>query len=188
MAITIPARRAFRWGNIHAPWSPWAWRNTTFVTAGVPVHLVALLIFSVPWVLAVSTTGVLLALVASAGLPLAALRLLTAVQRHRFWALLGLDVPAVPRERSGRRAVAAMLRSPATWRQLAYHLLAGPALAAGGLLVVGVWAAGFTLALLNTYSWALPPSSPIALTGHAAVAGLLNAAGVALLLAAPGLA
>ncbi|WP_329250839.1 sensor histidine kinase [Actinoallomurus sp. NBC_01490] len=188
MAMTIPARRAFHWGNAHAPWSPWAWRNTTFVTAGVPVHLVALMIFSVPWVFAVSTTGVLLALVVSVGLPLAALRLLTAVQRHRFWALLGVDVPAVPHERLGRRTVAAMVRSPTAWRQLAYHLLAGPALATGGLLVVAVWAAGFTLALLNTYSWALRPSSPLALTGHAVADGLLNAVGVILLLAAPGLA
>ncbi|MGI5233252.1 histidine kinase [Actinoallomurus sp. CA-142502] len=188
MAITLPARRAFHWGNAHAPWSPWAWRNTTFVTAGVPVHFTALTIFSVPWLFAISTTGVLLALVISVGLPMAALRPLTAVQRHRFWALLGLDVPAVPRERLGRGAVAAMVRSPTTWRQLAYHLLVGPVIATGGLLVVAMWATGLPLALLNTYSWALRPSSPLALTGHAVTDGLLNAGGVVLLLIAPGLA
>jgi hypothetical protein len=91
MTITIPARRWFHWGNAHPPWSSWAWRNTTFVTAGVPVHLVALVIFAGPWVffVPVSTGDVLIALTASVALPVAGLRLLTAVQRHRFWALLG---------------------------------------------------------------------------------------------------
>jgi signal transduction histidine kinase len=188
--ITIPTRRAFHWGNAHAPWSPWAWRNTTFVTAGVPVHLVAFVIFAGPWVffVPVSTGDVLLTIAASVALPMAVLRVLTAVQRHRFWALLGLDVPAATREHSGRRTVAATVRSPTTWRQLAYHLLAGPALAAGGLLVLAVWTAGFMLALLSTYSWALPPASPLGPARHAMTSGLATAGGVVLLLAAPGLA
>jgi signal transduction histidine kinase len=187
MALTIPTRRAFHWGNAHAPWSAWAWRHTTFVTAGVPVHLIALVIIALPWVTSasMSVSTILLTLAISVALLLLALRPLTAIQRHRFWALLGLDVPTVHHERSGRRGIARFVRSAATWRQIAYHLLVGPLLAAGGLLVLAMWAAGFALALLNTYSWALPESSPLALTGHAVTDGLANVGGVVLLLVAP---
>jgi hypothetical protein len=44
------------------------------------------------------------------------------------------------------------------------------------------------LPLLSTCSWALPESSPLALTGHAVANGFATAGGVVLLLAAPGAA
>jgi signal transduction histidine kinase len=183
-------RRAFHWGNAHAPWSAWAWRHTTFVTAGVPVHLIAILIMVLPWLTSapIPLGAVLSTLAVSVALPLLVLRPLTAVQRHRFWALLGLDVPAVHHERPGPRGIARFVHSEATWRQIAYHLLAGAVLAAGGLLVLAMWAAAFALTLLSTYSWALPESSPLALTGHAVANGFATAGGVVLLLAAPGAA
>ena len=68
-------------------------RHTTFVTPGVPVHLLALVTFVVPWVstVPISLSAVLLAITVSARLPLVLLRALTAVQRDRLWALLGVD-------------------------------------------------------------------------------------------------
>jgi len=49
--------------------------------------------FVVPWVstVPISLSAVLLAITVSARLPLVLLRALTAVQRDRLWALLGVD-------------------------------------------------------------------------------------------------
>ena len=54
-------------------------------------------------------------------------------------------------------------RSPATWRQLTYHLLAAPLLAAGALAAFGMWLAGLVYTLLYAYAWTMPPQS---LLGH----------------------
>ncbi|MCO6009290.1 sensor histidine kinase [Actinoallomurus purpureus] len=188
MTYAVAQRRASpRWTD-YLPLSRGAWRNTAFVTAGVPVHFVALSMVVASWTVmgdVVSVGDILLALVISFLLPLALLRPLTAVQRSRFWGLLGVDVPALP---GGRRSIRAFLRSPVTWRQLAYHLVVGPVLATGGLLVITMWAAGFGLALLYAYAWALPRYSPLALTGHVHLLNVLTLCGVVLLLAAPAVA
>jgi signal transduction histidine kinase len=66
-----------------------------------------------------------------------------ALQRARFRAVLGVDIPAPPARVPGAwplrplRAWAA----PATWRQLGYHLLAAVGGTAGGLLVAACWSA-----------------------------------------------
>ena len=57
------------------------------------------------------------------------------------------------------RGIVAAARAPATWRQLAYHLLAGPALAVAAIIAVGVWLAGVLYALVYVYAWALPTGS-----------------------------
>jgi signal transduction histidine kinase len=188
MTHAVSLRRASPSLSDYLPWSRGTWRHTAFVTAGVPVHLVALTAaFSLPWTVwvPVSVGDILLALVISVLLLLALLRPLTAVQRSRFWGLLGVDVPALPR---GRRSTRAFLRSPARWRQLAYHLVVGPVLATGGLLVIAMWAAGFGLTLLYAYAWALPPHSPLALAGNPHFLNVLTLCGVVLLLAAPAVA
>jgi signal transduction histidine kinase len=163
-----------------------AWRHTTFVTAGIPVHLAAWSVFLLPWVGSIPLTlgDALLATAISIALPLALLWPLNAVQRSRFWGLLGVDVPSPPRGRDVRT----VLRSRTTWRPLIYHGLIGPLFAAGGLLVLGMWAAGFALALLYAYAWALPPYSPLALTGHTKYDAVLTGCGVALLITVPAVA
>src|SRR3954447_19383739 len=187
MTQAVSQRRASRRWTDYLPLSRGAWRNTAFVTAGVPVHLVVLSAFAVPWttVPAADGPGWWLALVITVLLPLPLLRPLTAVQRSRFWSVLGIDVP--PPTRVGRD-IRAFLRSPATWRQVAYHVLAGPLLAGGGLLVIVMWAAGFGLALLYAYGWALPPYSPNAMPGNYRLYTALTLLGVLILLVTPAVA
>jgi signal transduction histidine kinase len=72
-----------------------------------------------------------------------AVRGLGAVQRARFRAVLGVEIPAPPRVAVGAwplRPVRAW-RTPATWRQLGYHLLAMTGGIAGGALVAACWSA-----------------------------------------------
>ena len=44
------------------------------------------------------------------------------------------------------------MRADVTWRQLGYHLVAGPALALGGLATLAAWAGGAALAATYAYS------------------------------------
>ncbi|GAA4632996.1 sensor histidine kinase [Actinoallomurus vinaceus] len=180
-------RASPRWTD-YLPLSRGAWRNTAFVTAGVPVHAVALSMVVASWTVMgdIESVGeVLISLGISLLLPLVLLKPLTAVQRSRFWGLLGVDLPAPP---SVGRDVRAFLRSPATWRQVAYHALVGPVLVLGGLLVIVMWAAGFGLALLYAYGWALPLHSPLAMPGQYRLYTNLTLSGVLILLVTPAVA
>jgi signal transduction histidine kinase len=146
-------------------------RDSTFVVAGIPVQLLApwTVFFGVhlrPWVL-------FCAALASVALVLAVRGPLTRIQRHRFWSLLGIDIPAtpVPPGSTLTQRTLASLRAEATWRQLIYHLAAGPLLALGGLLTLGAWAggAGLASAFAYRYTFATPhqfqsPKPLIALT------------------------
>ncbi|MFK0103620.1 sensor domain-containing protein [Streptomyces sp. NPDC091217] len=84
---------------------------------------------------------------------------LTRLQCSRLSALLGIDIVA-PLTASGswrsRHRIAETLRSEALWRQLAYHVLAGPFVALGALTVLGSWALGALFTSLPLYAWALP--------------------------------
>jgi signal transduction histidine kinase len=65
------------------------------------------------------------------------------LQRARFRAVLGVDIPAPPARVPGAwplRPVRAWA-APATWRQLGYHLLAAVGGTAGGALVAACWMA-----------------------------------------------
>jgi len=172
----------------HAPWSARAWRDTAFVAAGVPVQLAASVVLAWPWTawVPVTTTEILLALAVPLILIVVGARTLTAAQRGRFWALLGKEVPRVPAARGGPRGVMASMRSDATWRQVGYHLVAGPVLATGGVLTILTWTAGFALATIFAYGWAFPiwlrPPGATTRDAYLTVAGLL------LLLAAPWMA
>jgi signal transduction histidine kinase len=83
------------------------------------------------------------AVLAGPVLVLWAVRGFGALQRARFRAVLGVDIPAPPARVPGAwplrplRAWAA----PATWRQLGYHLLAATGGTAAGALVAACWAA-----------------------------------------------
>ncbi|GAA2584383.1 sensor histidine kinase [Actinomadura fulvescens] len=158
-----------------------AWRDTTFVVSGVPLQLAPWLPFWAPyrfWWISVLVV-VLLA------------HPLTRAHRERFWAMLGVEIPLLPRKSrygSGWQGALRQLRSWTAWRVLFYHVLVGPLIAVGGLLTLWVWAAGAAMALLPTFAWALPESSGLSSGDHAFTVAFTCATGVLLLLAAPWLA
>ncbi|MFE9993697.1 sensor histidine kinase [Streptomyces avermitilis] len=151
MPTNGPRRRALDWAAAHAPWSAWAWRNTAFVTAGLPLALPAAaalwLALRAPWK---TGTALLLMLLASGAL--------TALQRGRFWSLLELDVPRVPAPAPWYtwRGVTGRLRAESTWRQCGYHLVAAPLAAVGGVVVVAAWGVGLVCTLVLSWLWAVP--------------------------------
>jgi signal transduction histidine kinase len=159
-------------------------RDSTFAVGGIPVHLIALGALIAPWAVFWAfhpghhgfAIGLLCAALLSVALVLALRAPLTFIQRHLFWSMLGFDIPATPRPVGAswpQRAVAS-LRTESTWRQVLYHLAAGPLLAFGGLLTLGAWAGGAAMA--SAFAWYIPtpgkfqsPKPLIALT----VAGAL---------------
>ncbi|MEV0096637.1 histidine kinase [Streptomyces sp. NPDC050738] len=176
-------KRFISWAAGHAPWSAWAWRNTAFAVAGVPMAaLIALALaftFSHPSAKHIVSTLVFVLLLNP---------LLTAVQRSRFWSLLGLDIPKI-RWRNARytvRGLAGRLRAESTWRQYGYHLVVSPLAGLAGALVVCAWIAGAAGALVFSWVWALPLDAR--LPGWTDAYVLLTVVGVLLLLAAPWLA
>ncbi len=92
------------------------------------------------WELAVLYSAVALA---GPALLLWAVRGFGTLQRARFRALLGVEIPAPPRGAAGNWALRPVRawRAPATWRQLGYHLLALVGGTAGGALVAACWSA-----------------------------------------------
>ncbi|MFJ8017928.1 histidine kinase [Streptomyces sp. NPDC096339] len=175
MALRGALRRTYTWTAAHAPWSAWARRNTAFSAAAIPVALPALLAIAYA-VLPPGHSPVAVLLL------FALSPLLTTLQRSRFWALLGLDVPAVVREERWwtPRGLLERVRSEATWRQYGYHLVVSPFIAAAGVLVVLAWGAGGAGATVYAWEWVLP--SPVLDPDLATTAGVL------LLLCAPWLA
>lgn len=151
MALRGALRRTYTWTAAHTPWSAWARRNTVFTTAAIPPALPALLGIAYVSVAPGLSPAPLLAV-------LGLCPLLTTLQRSRFWALLGLDVPEVVRENrwSSLRGLAERVRSEATWRQYGYHLLVSPLAAAAGALVVLAWAFGIAAASVYGWFWFLP--------------------------------
>ncbi|MBT2406134.1 MULTISPECIES: sensor histidine kinase [unclassified Streptomyces] len=172
MAFRGALRRTYTWIAAHAPWSAWAWRNTAFAVAAIPPALPAALGFaSKPvWLLLVLVLG----------------PLLSSLQRSRFWSLLGLDVPEIPREHSwsSLRGLTERVRSEATWRQYCYHFLVSPLAGVAGALLVLTWAGGAAAA--TVYGWGVMPLD--ARTPGWADYDVITASGVLLLLAAPWLA
>lgn len=197
-------------GGRRVPWSLRAWLQALYVCAAIPAQLAALLVpvifcyWTRNWALSKWPLPLLQPLhplwLLLAGAVFLAVPALTRMQRHRMrvtgWAEIPPQ-PAIPR-RLSVRGIAAAGRYRATWRQLGYHLVAGPALAAGGIAVLGVWLAGVLYTLVYGYAWALPhqsllwrgqsPGGPAnhlpAMLGIPADA-YLTAAGIALLCVAP---
>jgi signal transduction histidine kinase len=130
---------------------------------------------------------------------LLAVPLLTRIHCHRLRTTAGVEISPQPIMPNGLSvpAIQDALRSPVTWRQLGYHFLAAPALAAAALAAFGVWLAGLLYTLVYAYAWAfssqsllargqssgppghLPPMSNIPVDAYLTVAGLV------LLVAAP---
>jgi signal transduction histidine kinase len=184
-----PARRVRR-----APWSPRAWRQALCLAGSIPVLLLAPLLVAAGlmvkprWLLPLFFL-VIVFLAAPA---------LTAMHRYRLRVTAGLEIPPQPpvAHRWTRAGLEAYARSPATWRQLAYHLLAAPALAAGAVVACATWLAGLLCTLVYAYAWSRPArgllargqSSPPGQLRHlfaVPVDAWLTVGGIALLAAAP---
>ncbi|MEU1133307.1 sensor histidine kinase [Streptomyces sp. NPDC005900] len=179
------------------PWSAEVLRDAVSVVAGIPVHALGLAVTAGPLPLgltvaplSVSLTVMLLVTlvfgVLCAVLLAVATPLLTVLQRSRLGALSAVDIaPVRLLSGKGRRAVYGAIRSEALWRQVAYHVLAGPAVALGALAAFAAWALGGALTLLPAFCWALPPTSPLSPGAHSAAFATAWLLGLALLCTAP---
>jgi signal transduction histidine kinase len=195
-----PARRYRR-----VPWSPRAWSQALYVAAGIPAQLLPLVI---PFAVAHWTTRwnfwtwpQLPVWLAGLAAVILLIPVLTGIQRNRLRVTAGIEIPKQPPRPDWLTldGIVAILRSQATWRQLGYHLLAGPALAVAAAVSIGLWLAGAIYTLVYLYGWALSPDRAIRRgTGFAPTASplprvfgavpvdvLLTIAGIAALFAAP---
>jgi signal transduction histidine kinase len=102
---------------------------------------------------------------------------LGALQRARFRAVLGVEIPGPPRAAAGGWALRPFRawRAPATWRQLGYHLLALVGGTAGGALVAACWSAPVLAVAYLAGLWADAPRLGVGL-GAAALSVVLLAA------------
>ncbi|MER7207126.1 MULTISPECIES: sensor histidine kinase [Streptosporangium] len=140
--VLTPWDRVRAWARAH--WSALTWLRTIHVVTGLPIALLS--------------SGVVIGLVAASivlvwtvVVPIAALLLLvwavpllTHLQRARFQAFLGVDIPRTHRRFGTRNPLKLLVRAArdgGTWRQLGYHLLAPLIGLVGFLGVVCGWAA-----------------------------------------------
>jgi signal transduction histidine kinase len=149
-----------------------------FIAAGVSVQL-TILVITMTLGFGLHQTGVKFArdvgmggVVATVIVLLAAFPVLTAVQRNRLRALLGVDVPPVTGRGWTWRGLTA------TWRQLGYHAVVAPVVTAYALLAAGVWTAGVVLAGIVAYLLVFPITRLLGATGRTARDAGLTALGV----------
>jgi signal transduction histidine kinase len=190
-----PLARQYR----RVPWSPHAWGQALYLAGGIPAQLAGPFVVLAPIVVfhprpaAALLSGLVLVFVVFLAVPA-----FTGIERQRLRATAGVAIlPQPPIEhRLSRPGIVVAGHSPATWRQLGYHLLAGPALAAAAIAAVGTWLAGVMFTLVYAYAWKLSPRG-LLWRGQAAARGnllprlglpvdvYLTAAGIVLLAAAP---
>ncbi|MEU3350077.1 sensor histidine kinase [Streptomyces sp. NPDC037389] len=150
-------------------------RSAAFLTVGALIQVGSLFTLSVPWLnggptRALSCVAAVLGMLAVVG---AASPVLSVAQRRRFRTRLGVEIPA-PAAAGG---VLRWLRSESAWRQVRYHLVMGPLIAAGGVCVLLLWAASFVAATIYVWVWVVPPEYRP--TGYATQGGYLTAVGIA---------
>ncbi|MGR6999824.1 histidine kinase [Yinghuangia aomiensis] len=135
------------------------------------------------WFTPVSMSAVVAAVLFSAGFPVLTGPLLSRMQRARFRARLGVDVPAPAgvAERPGPRGMAGWLRSAAGRRQLRYHLLVGPLSGVGSLVVLAMWTVGGAAAGVYLWFWTLPLGWRVDHRGYSTLSAYTTVVGVALL-------
>ena len=142
------------------PWSPRAWRQALYLAIGIPAQLLALLLATA----AVAGSPPVRALVpVSLIVVFLAVPAFTTMQRYRLRATAGVEIPPQPAVEWTKTGLVSYARSAATWRQLAYHLLAAPLLAAAAVVACATWLAGLTGTLVYAYAWTRPPPSLLAL-------------------------
>jgi signal transduction histidine kinase len=140
------------------PWSPRAWTQALCVAGGIPVLAVTII---VPLLLVTrpgSPWGLwILAVLLDVALALVLTPVLTAIHRSRLRATAGVEIPRHARRPDWitPQGFAAWLRAPTTWRQVRYHCLAAPALAAAAIVAVGMWIGSLLYATELLYGWTL---------------------------------
>jgi signal transduction histidine kinase len=181
------------------PWSPHAWSQAVYLAGGIPAQLAPLVVVLAPlFAFHPRPAAALLSVLVLVFLVFLAVPVFTGIQRQRLRATAGVAIPPQPaiEHRLSRPGIVAAGRSPATWRQLGYHLLAGPLLAAAAVAAIGTWLAGALFTLAYAYAWRMPSdglfwrgqSSPSGSLPHLLgipVDVYLTAIGIALLTAAP---
>ncbi|GGX71152.1 sensor histidine kinase [Streptomyces hiroshimensis] len=157
MRIPTPLRRPF----------DGAGRAVAFLAVGVLVQTGALFVLAVPWLDGGPTkaSSCLLAVAVMVAVLGAACPVLSRMQRARFRAWFGVEIPGAGQ--------------PWSWRQLGYHLAAGPLIALGGALTLLLWAAAGVAATVYVWVWALPPETRVANFGYTTQAAYATAAGLA---------
>jgi signal transduction histidine kinase len=208
MALLSPGdARALRHRRV--PWSRRAWGELLYLVGGIPAQVAALAILFLPWWAAAPPNwggGGPLARQWGSRWPLPllclalvflAVPLLTWLHRQRLRATAGVDIPPQPRipKRLSRDGLRTTARSSATWRQLAYHLLVGPALAAAAIAAFAMWLTGILFTLVYVYSFRLQADSFLFRGSHPAGGAArqfgaqfdvyVTLGGIALLFAAP---
>jgi len=184
--VMTPADRTSRRVSaaVSALWSAPTWRSTGNALAALLVAAVGAILLGglaliwgaavvslIHWPVGGWAHAVLYLAVVAAGpvLALWAVQGLTALQRSRLRATLGLDIPAGARAAERRPWPVGPWLAAATWRQAGFHLLAILTGVAGGGLVAACWLA------------------PVAAIGYLAVGHPSAASGAAAVIAAAGL-
>jgi signal transduction histidine kinase len=173
--VTALGTRRDALARYRAPWSPRAWAQALYLAGGVPAQLFALfMVLILPWSLSAPAWGHLTgqhwtkkwaAFLLGLVVVFFVLPAFTAIHRHRLRATAGVVIPPPqPMMPNGLtfQAILTAARAGTTWRQVAYHLLAAPALAAAALVALGMWLAGILYALVYTYAWHLPAQGMLA--------------------------
>ena len=173
---------------VSALWAAATWRATRNVLAALLVALVGAVLLGgigliwgaaieslVDWPVGGWTHAALYIAVVLAGpvLALWAVQGLSALQRSRLRATLGLDIPAGSRAPDRKPWPVGPWLAAATWRQLGFHLLAVLTGVAGGGLVTACWVAP---AAAIAYLAAAHPAPWAGTVAGLAAAGLLLAA------------
>ncbi|MFB8236456.1 histidine kinase [Kitasatospora purpeofusca] len=149
--LSTKPRRAPIGSAARPPWPAASWRDARFLAAGIP--------FSLPVWLSLTVPKVSLFLV---GVILLGIRLLSTAQRARLRALRGVDVPPLLRPAGTSAGAVTALRTAVSWRQVGYHLLVGPLVALGALVVLWGWGAAVVASTVFGWAWMMPSSSPVA--------------------------
>ena len=136
-----------------------AWLTTVHLLVGLWAGLPAFL--TLGWLLPL---GLALTPLLLTGLPVLAValvlsRLFGRVERARFRLVLGVDIPtpyARPATGSAVERFRALLRTPAGWREAAYHVARFPLSAVQVVLAAAAWLLPLGALTLPIYNWALP--------------------------------
>jgi signal transduction histidine kinase len=160
-----PTRRRRR-----VPWSPRAWGQAVYLAGGIPAQAIPGGVLAGMIVISIALRGpktpvdLLLIWLAGPVLIFLLTPVFTRVHRHRLRVTAGIEIPPQPKWRDmlARQGIAAVLRSESTRRQLCYHLLVAPLLAAAAIVAVGAWPGSVACTLASAILWALhrPGQSP----------------------------
>ena len=186
-----PARRHRR-----VPWSPGAWGEALYLAGGIPIQAVTALILVGLISVTQGATGprtafwVLILWLLGAAVIFLLTPTLTRINRHRLRTTAGVEIPPQRKWRGLLTVpgVTAVVRSQSTWRQLCYHVLLAPMLAAAAIVAVGLWPGSIVCTLASAVMLAHHRDGGPYTTGQPAHAGLyvgLMFAGIAGLFIAP---